>query len=35
MHAVRVDGRWTWIPGKRFLRQVAQGRCLDGSPLQR
>jgi hypothetical protein len=35
MHAVRVDGRWTWILGKRFLSQVAQGRCLDGSPLRR
>jgi hypothetical protein len=35
MHAVRVDGRWAWILGKRFLSQVAQGRCLDGSPLQR
>ena len=35
MHAVRVGDRWVWILGKRFLNQVAQGRCLDGSPLQR
>ena len=35
LHAVRVDGRWRWILGKRFLDQVAQGRCLDGSPLPR
>ena len=35
MHAVRVGDRWVWILGKRFLNQVEQGRCLDGSPLQR
>jgi hypothetical protein len=35
MHAVRVDGRWAWILGKRFLSSLAQGRCLDGSPLRR
>jgi hypothetical protein len=35
MHAVRVGGRWAWILGKRFLSSLAQGRCLDGSPLQR
>jgi hypothetical protein len=35
LHAVRVHGRWTWILGKRFLSSLAQGRCLDGSPLRR
>jgi hypothetical protein len=35
MHAVRVGGRWAWILGKPFLSSLAQGRCLDGSPLQR
>jgi hypothetical protein len=35
MHAVKVDGRWAWILGKRFLSSLAQGRCLDGSPLRR
>jgi hypothetical protein len=35
MHAVKVDGRWAWILGKRFLSSLAQGRCLDGSPLPR
>ncbi len=35
IHAVQVGGRWAWILGKPFLRAIAQGRCLDGSPLQR
>lgn len=34
MHAVAVDGKWTWILGKRFLAAVAHGRCLDGSALK-
>jgi hypothetical protein len=34
MHAVNVDGRWTWILGGRFLSQVEHGRCLDGTPLK-
>jgi hypothetical protein len=34
MHAVNVDGRWTWILGGRFLNQVEHGRCLDGTPLR-
>jgi hypothetical protein len=33
MHAVNVNGRWTWILGGKFLSAVARGRCLDGSPL--
>ena len=33
LHAVAVHGRWTWILGQRFLGAIAQGRCLDGSPL--
>ncbi len=33
MHAVRVDGRWTWILGGRFLSALSHGQCLDGSPL--
>jgi hypothetical protein len=33
LHAVAVDGRWTWILGSRFLTQIDHGRCLDGSPL--
>jgi hypothetical protein len=35
MHAVAVDGRWTWILGKRFLEAVAHGKCMDGSALKR
>lgn len=35
LHAVAVDGHWTWILGGRFLAQVERGRCLDGSPLRR
>lgn len=35
MHAVAVNGKWTWILGKRFLAAVARGECLDGSPLKR
>ena len=34
MHAVSVNGRWTWILGVRFLSQLSHGRCLDGSPLR-
>jgi len=34
IHAVRVDGRWAWILGRPFLQAIAQGRCLDGSPLR-
>jgi hypothetical protein len=34
MHAVKVGARWTWILGGRFLSQLREGRCLDGSPLQ-
>lgn len=33
LHAVAVDGRWTWILGDRFLDQLAHGRCLDGTRL--
>jgi hypothetical protein len=33
LHAVRDRGRWTWILGEPFLHELAQGRCLDGSPL--
>jgi hypothetical protein len=33
MHAVSVDGRWTWILGGRFLSALSHGQCLDGSPL--
>ncbi len=33
LHAVRDRGRWTWILGRSFLDALAQGRCLDGSPL--
>ena len=33
LHAVAVDGRWTWILGNRFLDQLAHGRCLDGTRL--
>src|SRR3954447_4922011 len=35
MHAVNVDGRWTWILGGRFLRAVEHGKCLDGTPLEK
>lgn len=35
MHAVAVDGKWTWVLGRRFLAAVARGKCLDGSALQR
>jgi hypothetical protein len=35
LHAVRIRDHWVWILGQRFLREVAQGRCLDGSPLPR
>jgi hypothetical protein len=34
MHAVNVDGRWTWILGGRFLTALSRGQCLDGSPLR-
>jgi hypothetical protein len=34
LHAVDVDGHWTWILGGRFLSQVERGRCLDGTPLE-
>jgi hypothetical protein len=34
MHAVSVDGRWTWILGGRFLSALSHGQCLDGSPLR-
>jgi hypothetical protein len=34
LHAVRDQGRWTWILGRSFLDELAQGRCLDGSPLR-
>jgi len=34
LHAVAVDGRWTWILGPRFLDELAHGRCLDGSRLR-
>jgi hypothetical protein len=34
MHAVNVNGHWTWILGGKFLSAVARGRCLDGSPLR-
>jgi hypothetical protein len=33
LHAVATQGRWTWILGPRFLKAIARGRCLDGSPL--
>jgi len=33
VHAVSVAGHWTWILGERFLDALAQGRCLDGTPL--
>ena len=33
LHAVARQGRWTWILGPRFLRAIAHGHCLDGSPL--
>jgi hypothetical protein len=33
LHAVAVQGRWTWILGQRFLSAIAHGRCLDGSRL--
>jgi len=33
VHAVAVAGHWTWILGERFLDALAQGRCLDGTPL--
>jgi hypothetical protein len=33
LHAVNVRGHWTWILGGRFLSALAQGRCLDGTPL--
>ena len=33
LHAVAVDGHWTWILGSAFIAQVEHGRCLDGSPL--
>jgi hypothetical protein len=33
LHAVAVDGRWTWILGDRFLAQIDRGRCLDGTRL--
>jgi hypothetical protein len=33
LHAVRHDGRWTWILGPAFLQAVVHGHCLDGSPL--
>src|SRR4051794_3194920 len=34
MHAVNVNGRWTWILGGKFLSALARGRCLDGTPLR-
>ncbi len=34
LHAVAAGGRWTWILGGAFLSKLAQGRCLDGSPLK-
>ncbi len=34
LHAVAVGGRWTWILGDGFLKQLGHGRCLDGSPAQ-
>jgi hypothetical protein len=34
MHAVAVDGHWTWILGGKFLSAVRHGKCLDGSPLR-
>ena len=34
MHAVAVDGHWTWILGGKFIAAIKQGKCLDGSPLQ-
>jgi hypothetical protein len=34
MHAVNVNGHWTWILGGKFLSAVARGQCLDGSPLR-
>jgi hypothetical protein len=33
LHAVRVQDRWAWILGGRFLTAVTHGRCLDGKPL--
>ena len=33
LHAVAVNGRWTWILGGPFLTQVEHGRCLNGAPL--
>lgn len=33
LHAVALQGRWTWILGPRFLSAIAHGRCLGGSPL--
>jgi hypothetical protein len=33
LHAVAMQGRWTWILGARFLSAIAHGRCIDGSPL--
>ena len=35
LHAVAVDGHWTWILGDAFLTQLGHGRCLDGSPLSK
>ncbi|MES1246217.1 MAG: hypothetical protein ABUS54_00920 [Actinomycetota bacterium] len=34
MHAVAVDGRWTWILGGKFIAAIKRGKCLNGSPLQ-
>jgi hypothetical protein len=34
LHAVDSGGRWSWILGGPFLSKLAQGRCLDGSPLK-
>jgi hypothetical protein len=33
IHVVRADGRWTWILGPDYLKALAHGECLDGSPL--
>jgi len=33
LHAVVSGDRWAWILGGKFLSELAQGRCLDGSRL--
>ena len=32
-HAVRVEGKWSWVLSPRFVSAVESGKCPDGSPL--